>query len=69
MNPSIYVKKLLDTNNRAHTPSHSDSASLHPHVGLAPNKSKIKNSWKCINALQLFLFYPYSACNLTKVSL
>ena len=24
------------------------------HVGLAPNKSKIKNSWKCINALRLF---------------
>ena len=22
------------------------------HVGLAPNKSKIKNSWKCINAQQ-----------------
>ena len=24
------------------------------HEGLAPNKSKIKNSWKCINALRLF---------------
>lgn len=44
MNPSIYVKKLLDTNNRAHTPSHSDSTSLHPHVGLAPNKSKIRHA-------------------------
>ena len=44
MNPSIYVKKLLDTNNRAHTPSHSDSASLHPHVGLAPYKSKIRHA-------------------------
>ena len=22
------------------------------HVGLAPNKSKIKNSWKCINVLR-----------------
>lgn len=39
------------------------------HVGLAPNKSKIKNSWKCINALQPFLFYPCSACSLTKVSI
>lgn len=24
------------------------------HEGLSPNKSKIKNSWKCINALRLF---------------
>jgi len=22
------------------------------HVGLAPNKSKIKNSWKCINGFR-----------------
>lgn len=46
-----------------------DSAALHLAVGLSPNKSKIKTDRKCINALQPVLFYPYSACSLTKVSL
>ena len=25
------------------------------HVGLAPNKSKIKNSWKCINVVAMLI--------------